>query len=269
MQIDLFRHDDVSVFLALAADERWICGRWEFDFLLRHFPRGCLAVRMDDSPVAFITSIKYGTSGWIGNLVVRKDLRGKGFGSTLMRKALTALLDAGARTVWLTASESGKSIYERLGFGTVDLVERWYGTGSAGGDCETGDYSMDAILAMDQGGWGDSREALLAEAQERGTLTARDSGFLYSQPASGGIQLGPWGTLGPETASKLLDAARAGAGEGTRLFLDVPAGNDDATTLLRSRGFAVKGSALLMILGEKPAYEPHRIYALASMGSMG
>jgi GNAT superfamily N-acetyltransferase len=269
MLIDRFCHADVNAFLALAAEENWICGRWEFDFLLRHFPQGCLAMRMDDTPVAFITSIKYGTSGWIGNLVVRRDMRGKGIGGALMRKALPALLDFGARTVWLTASEAGKSIYVRLGFSVIDMVKRWYGTGSGGGDGATDNYSMAAILAMDQAGWGDGREAIISEALERGTLTVRDGGFLISQPAAEGVQLGPWGATGPEAARQLLDAARARAGEGTQVFLDAPMCNSDAAPLLQSRGFGVRGSALLMFLGEKPAYEPSRIYALASMGSMG
>ena len=130
MIIDRFRHEDLTDFLTLAAKENWICGRWELDFLLRHFPQGCLAMRIDDAPVAFITAIKYGTSGWIGNLVVSKDLRGKGIGSALMGKALAALLEAGARTVWLTASEAGRFIYERLGFDAIDAVKRWYGSGS-------------------------------------------------------------------------------------------------------------------------------------------
>jgi ribosomal protein S18 acetylase RimI-like enzyme len=269
MIIDGFRHADVNAFLALAAEENWICGQWEFDFLLRCFPQGCLAMRMDDTPVGFITAIKYGTSGWIGNLVVRRDLRGKGIGNTLMKKALASLADAGARTIWLTASEAGRSIYARLGFSLIDMVKRWYGTGSGGDDGATGDYSMTAMLAMDQGGWGDARETILTETLKRGTLTVRDGGFLISQPASAGIQLGPWGAVGPETAGALLDIARARAVKGTRLFLDAPARNDDAASLLQSRGFAVRGSALLMFLGEKPAYEPGRIYALASMGSMG
>jgi ribosomal protein S18 acetylase RimI-like enzyme len=147
MIIDRFRHEDLTAFLTLAAEENWICGQGEFDFLLRQFPQGCLAARIDDTPVAFITAIKYGTSGWIGNLIVRRDLRGKGIGNVLMRKALAVLLDAGARTIWLTASEAGKSIYERLGFGAVDLVERWYGTGTGRGDGASGDYSRADILA--------------------------------------------------------------------------------------------------------------------------
>jgi len=269
MFIDRFRHEELSDFLALAAAENWICGRWEFDFLLSNFPQGCLVMRMDDAPVAFITAIKYGTSGWIGNLVVRRDLRGKGFGSALMGKALEALLEAGARTVWLTASEAGKSIYERLGFDAIDAVKRWYGSGSCGVGGEATDFCRTDLLALDRAGWGDDRAKIIAEARTRGNVIARDGGFLISQPGAEGVQLGPWGADGPETAGALLDIARARAGEGTRLFLDVPARNVDAAPLLLSRRFALRGSALLMFLGDKPAYEPGRIYALASMGSMG
>ena len=269
MKIDTFKHDDLDDFLAFAARENWICGQWEFDFLLRHFPQGCLTLRLDNSPVAFITAIKYEKSGWIGNLVVRNDLRRNGIGSALMEKALAALLGAGARTVWLTASEAGRSIYERLGFGVIDNVTRWCGIGSGGGDGARGDCPKSAIMAIDRAGWGDGRESILSEALKRGTLAVCDGGFIISQPAAEGLQLGPWGTKKTEAARILLAAVRARAGEGTRLFLDAPAGNGDASQLFQGQEFVIRGSSLLMYLGEKPAYEPERIYALASMGSMG
>jgi len=269
MIIDLFRHEDMDPFLHLASAENWICDRWEFAFLLRHFPQGCLAARMDDAPVAFITSIKYGKSGWVGNLVVRKELRGKGIGSALMKRTLATLVDAGARTIWLTASEAGKSIYERSGFIVADMVKRWFGIGTAGSYVEPGDIFATDILAMDHSGWGDMRECLFTELLERGTVTVKSGGFLIGQPCNGSMQLGPWGALGRNTAIELLDCARIRAGEGTRVFLDAPVRNIDAAEILHSRGFVLGGSALLMYLGEKPAYDPTRIYALASMGSMG
>ena len=269
MKIVPFNHEDANAFLALAAEEHWICGRWEIEFLLRHFPQGCLAARMDGTPVAFITSIKYGKSGWIGNLVVRRDLRGKGIGSTLMKKVLEALVDAGARTLWLTASEAGKSVYERFGFGTVDMVKRWYGKGTSGGRAESDDFSLTDIVEIDRAGWGDLREAILKEVMERGTVNFCHGGFLIGQPADEGIQLGPWGADIRETAGKLLDGARIFVGSDTRVFLDAPVRNVNASMLLHSRGFTIEGSALLMFLGERPAYDPTRIYALATMGSMG
>ncbi len=269
MLIDSFRHKDVDAFLALAAEEGWICGRWEFDFLLRHFPRGCLAARLDDGPVAFVTAMKYGSSGWIGNLVVRADQRGKGVGGALMERTLQTLMDAGTRSVWLTASEKGRPIYERLGFRAIDRIVRWFGTGSAVGRDEAGNLSMAGILAVDWAGWGDTRESIIAEAMELGIVITRAGGFLTCQPGAAGMQLGPWGATCRETASLLLDTARLRVGAHMPLCLDVPERNSDAGRLLRSREFIERGGSLLMYLGERPAYDPRCIYGLASMGSMG
>jgi len=269
MKIDPFSHEDVNAFLALAAEENWICGRWEFDFLLRHFPQGCLAARSGGAPIAFVTSIKYGKSGWIGNLVVRKDFRGKGIGSNLLKKVLETLVDAGARTIWLTASEAGKTIYERFGFDTVDIIKRWFGSGTGGVGGGSDDFSLAEILEMDQAGWGDIREAILKEVLERGTVDFCHGGFLIGQTVDEGVQLGPWSAAIRETAGKLLDGVRMRLEEDTRVFLDVPVRNVDAAMLLHSRGFTIEGSALLMFLGELPDYDPTRIYALATMGSMG
>ncbi len=269
MDIDSFRHEDVDAFLALAAEESWICGRWELDFLLRHFPQGCVAARQDNGPVAFVTAMMYGSSGWIGNLVVRADQRGKGIGRALMERSLQTLMDKGVLTVWLTASEKGRPIYERLGFRTIDRIVRWFGMGIDFGGDEGDDLSLAGILAIDRAGWGDTRESIIVEAMEVGMVTVHDGGFLICQPGIAGMQMGPWGASCREAASVLLDTACRRAGAHMPLYLDVPESNDDAARLMRSHGFSERGASLLMYLGEKPAYDPRRIYALASMGSMG
>ena len=44
---------------------------WEFEFLLEVFPQGCFCIRDDSGKgIAFVTSIRHGRSGWIGNLIV-------------------------------------------------------------------------------------------------------------------------------------------------------------------------------------------------------
>src|SRR6266516_6587956 len=124
MRIDAFGHDDIDGFLSLAVAEGWICGRWEFEFLFRSFPQGCLVAREAELPIGYVTSIRYGESGWVGNLLVRKECRGKGVGTALMKQALAALSEAGAGTTWLTASREGKPIYESLGFAEVGVMNR-------------------------------------------------------------------------------------------------------------------------------------------------
>lgn len=271
MQIDQFKQNDLDRFMSLAKAESWVCDRWEFDFLFNAFPQGCLVARRWGIPVGFVTSVKYGSSGWIGNLIVREQFRGQGIGSMLMKGALATLEDAGAETVWLTASLSGKPIYESLGFRSVDVINRWVGRGV--GD-EEDDHpareciSRDDMLDIDQAGWGDRRDAIIDLTLERGRVFSTRGAFLVSQSCTDGIQLGPWGGT-DGGALLLLEEALAEAGWENKVFLDAPLGNSALTSFLLGMGFSIRGTTLLMCRGKAPDYAPEHIYALASMGSMG
>ena len=184
-----------------------------------------------------------------------------------MESAVSALLTAGVKTVWLTASEKGAGLYRRLGFTQIDTINRWSGQGSLNRSLKPAPLEIESVRAVDRVGWGDWREALLKATCGRGRLYTSSGGFLCCQQWEFGTQIGPWGCLIGKQAGQLLDQALAAGDE--RLFLDVPAGNFAAGTLLAMRGFAVTGSNLLMYLGDDPPYRPGNIYALASMGSMG
>jgi len=125
------------------------------------------------------------------------------------------------------------------------------------------------MVLLDHAGWGDGREAIIAAVAERGTVCGGSDGFLVAQPSAGGVQLGPWACSSREAAAKQLDKALAAAGAGTRVFLDVPVRNVAAAAILYDRGFRINGTNALMYLGHTPHYDPERVYALASMGSMG
>lgn len=256
-------------FFSLAAREGWICEEWEFDFLLRAFPQGCRVALHQGSPAAFVTSVRYGKSGWIGNLLVREEFRGGGLGRRLMREAIASLREAGAGTVWLTASPSGLPLYEKLGFVAVDRIVRWRGK-CGGGDRREGDpWCLEALEEVDRTGWGDSRTAIVREVGERGTVLGCGDGFCMLQRGARGWQLGPWGALRPEGAAALLEKAVAAGGDGEEIVLDAPEGNREGGAILTARGFAPCGATVLMYLGSPPAYRPGYIYALASLGSLG
>ena len=268
-RVDNLRQEDIVPFMQLAAGEGWLCERWEFDFLLAQFPEGGLVVRATGIPVAFVTSIKYGTSGWIGNLIVAPGYRGRGLGTFLMKRALAALAGRGARTFWLTASEEGKPIYERLGFTVIDGVKRWRGEGKGKGAMRGITASIPEIVALDAAGWGDCRKSLLSAILPRSEPICTVDGFLFIQHWPAGFQLGPWSAVSLSAAVACLDRALARIGAGTLVFLDVPANNVTAAAILSERGFRVTGRTTLMYAGEKPEYDPGAVFALASMGSMG
>jgi ribosomal protein S18 acetylase RimI-like enzyme len=262
-----FTPADIAPFLALADRQGWLSEAWELEFLLDCFPQGCFVCREDGLPLGYITSIGYGRSGWLGNLLVRPGARRRGIGRGLLEQSVSALHLRGVETLWLTASEEGAGLYRDFGFSTIDTVCRWAGKGAALAPPDNSPLDIHLLSDVDRAGWGDPREALLQITCGRGQIHTSPGGFLCCQQWPSGTQIGPWSSLTGPVARQLLDRVLIG-GEGD-LFLDVPAGNLAAAALLKSRGFTVKGKSALMYLGARPLYLPGNIYALASMGSMG
>lgn len=260
---------DVPRFLALAAAEGWMSDPWEFLFLLDAFPAGCLALEENEGAVAFVTAVRYGVSGWVGNLVVARHARGRGHGTLLMGRAVDQLRAAGVRTVWLTASAAGRPLYEKMGFREMDGILRWSGTARGGGDGGSDPARRGDLVLLDRAGWGDDRGAVLAAVAARGMVLREAGGFLLLHPCGDNYQVGPWAAADRAAASRLLDRALSRRPSGSRLLLDVPVRNGAAASLLNDAGFTPGGRTVLMCLGDRPAYVPERIYALATMGSIG
>jgi hypothetical protein len=170
--------------------------------------------------------------------------------------------------VWLTASAKGVGLYRKLGFLPIDSINRWKGTGRNESSAERLVHQdLQTMRAVDRAGWGDRRDGLLDVTIARGWSYCGEHSFLCCQPWEEGTQIGPWGALRDTQAELLLD--RALDRMSGPVFLDVPAGNLAAAAMLTKRKFSIAGSNTLMYLGAQPSYDNKRIFALASMGSMG
>jgi GNAT superfamily N-acetyltransferase len=274
MIIEPFRIGDIDAFLKLAAAENWVAEPWEFAFLLAVFPEGCFCARdSHGNVIGFITAVRHEKSGWIGNLIVAEGFRGQGVGEALFVKARAALRAAGADTFWLTASSSGKSLYEKHGFTSLDAIVRWSGRGSQrhGGHPRHSDGSGSSTSAgsLDYQAWGDRRDALLAATADRGHLLLEESGFLVIQPCGEAIQLGPFSALDSNSAERLCYAALDTVPRETKVYIDAPLSNRSAARLFSRCGMKITGSTELMYAGIKPEYLPEVLYGLATMGSCG
>lgn len=266
MQISPFTPDDIHPFLSLARDEGWVSHRRELAFLLERSPASCLVCREEQKPVGFVTAVRHGNSGWIGNLLVAAEARGRGIGTTLFTQALEGIRREGVQTVWLTASSFGRPIYERCGFTVCDQVRRWERRGTADDQQLAPAPICQDWQQIDYLGWGDSRNELLAFAASNGAALGSEQGFLVLQRLGIDRQIGPFGALTGTVAEHLLEQAINTAG---RLLMDVPAANRFASQMLASHGFAVLSEVDLMYAGRPPAYHPDHIFGFASMGSMG
>ncbi len=272
INIEPFRTEDIVPFLELASAENWVAEPWEFEFLIAVFSQGCFTARGENGKTAgFVTSIRHERSGWIGNLIVSAEYRGRKIGERLFTSAFEALRFSGVETFWLTASKSGQSLYEKYGFRSIDTIIRWVGTGRQRhtlNGCQN-DKSISNMIDIDQQAWGDRRAILLTETAGRGRLVHDKSGFIVIQPAATAQQLGPFSAFDSGSAERLFDDATTAVAFGTKILVDAPASNRSSLRLFNRRKMKIAGSNSLMYAGKKPDYRPELIYGLATMGSCG
>jgi ribosomal protein S18 acetylase RimI-like enzyme len=273
MKVEPFLRSDIDAFLALAHAEGWLAERWEFEFLLKSFPQGCLVIRADSGEgIGFVTALRHSASGWIGNLIVADGSRGRGIGRNLFLAALQSLGDDRVQTIWLTASKAGQPLYQKYGFTRLDSINRWVGTGRQRHGMReqfTPASSVKMAENLDRRAWGDQRQALLTATAERGSLLADESGFVCVQPCGSDQQFGPFSALDEETAEKLFGQRLRETAPGTRIYMDSPASNRAAVRLFKRRGFEISGTCELMYAGVRPDYNPEFLYGLATLGSCG
>jgi GNAT superfamily N-acetyltransferase len=270
MTITPFYRNDIVRFLDLALAEQWITGEWELEFLLSAFPGGGFCMRdANGNAAGFVTSLKHDRGGWIGNLIVRPDLRGEGRGEALFGAALEALRAAGSETVWLTASEMGRPLYEKRGFRSIDRIVRWVGQ-APGAPTDTACISPAPFdLALDRLCWGDRRDRLLAWASRRGKGIAGHAASGVLQPVGKAAQIGPWAARNEAAARRTVSTLIGSLASGTRVICDAPAANTTCSAILHSLGFSRRSDAHLMYCGAEPDYRPEYLYGLATLGSSG
>jgi ribosomal protein S18 acetylase RimI-like enzyme len=274
MNIEPFRADDIEPFLQLAAAESWVAEPWEFRFLLAEFPQGCFVARnADGESTGFVTSLRHENSAWIGNLIVSAEHRGLGIGEQLFVRVLNSLRAVGVETIWLTASKSGRSLYEKHGFGSIDTIVRWVGSGRGRPVAQDQSANREVLTALSHGldaqAWGDCRSTLLETTTGRGRLLQNEAGMIVLQPCGTALQIGPFSASDADSAERLFDSAARTFGLGTKIMVDAPASNRAALQLFNRRKMRIAGNNELMYAGRKPEYCPKYLYGLATMGSCG
>lgn len=216
----------------------------------------------------FVSAVAYKKSGWIGNLLVRPERRGLGYGAALFDFALDFLRRAKLQRIWLTASDAGQPIYRRRGFVAVDRIERWIARGIEK-PVPSSEQPVAALIDLDSRCWGESRAPLLNALADDGELVCDGEAMALLQPGVNMWQLGPWLSAArkPQQNRNLLNLAVEKTALGKELLCDVLA-SAEMELVLRACGFKKSGSSQLMVLSEEPVTLAG-VIALASLGSIG
>lgn len=231
-------------------------------------PGGHLVVACQHDRVTGVSyAVSFGPTGWIGNVAVDPDARGRGLGTAVSQAAMDWLRQAGVTTMLLTATELGRPIYERLGFADDGVCYGLWTRGrqplpAADGGAGVAPGRVADALRQDAQATGEDRGSFL------GTFAAR-----VRTPAGGAAGTGyrialPWGR-GPVVASG-PDAARVLVTDMLRTApdqsLSFPESNAAATELAAALGFRLTRRCTRMRLGPPVrGFRPERIFNVFSL----
>lgn len=263
---------DWETFLSWAAAEGWRVPSRELELYAGSAGGEAFVLKADTRPLGFVTVVAHQRSGWIGNLLVPPDARGRGHGAWLFDHAAASLEKRGVESLWLTASAQGQPLYGRRGFRSVDRVVRWVLGRSGQSPAGTGG-GVEALHAADRQVWGESRQELLESVTREGRIFAHGETVLLLQAGAELQILGPWYSrkFCPRENRRVLTAALEAAGTG-ELVVDALA-SAPVAALLSAAGFERRGECALMLRGasslRQPAGNLAGLVALASLGSMG
>lgn len=268
MQFSDLNDQEWLLFLDWAAAEGWQVPFQEQRLFQTQWRPYFFVLRTEGKAQGFVSAVAYKESGWIGNLLVDPEQRGRGFGAALFDYALRFLRQSKLKRIWLTASEAGQPIYQRRGFVDIDRIDRWVADGT-GRQFLREEASIADLITLDSHCWGESRAPLLALLADDGHVYRSGQSIGLLQTGIGSWQFGPWLSTekSPEENRHLLEQVLTKTVTGKELLIDALA-SAEQELLLRSSGFCKRGSNRLMVLSHDTV-SLNGVIALASLGSVG
>ncbi len=262
---------DWEMFSALACLENWQVPSIELQ-LLKGPWTNYVRVLDDDKFCGLVTAVAYEKSAWIGNLIVPHHLRGKGYGSHLFKFMLAALVEQGMTSIWLTASDQGRSLYEREGFVEVDRIERWVlpPSGAAIGFPVKGEKSCEKLLHADRLAWSENRDSLLSVLCNGGKVFTVEDTIALLQAGPDVQIVGPWYAheASLHTHKALLKRMLTAIEPNTPVVVDSFV-SSPLPAVCASSGFQFTGRTSLMVYGDIGSIDLKSMVSLASLGSVG
>lgn len=219
-----------------------------------------------------VTAVAYENSAWIGNLIVPKNLRGKGYGSHLFKAIFADLVEQEMTSIWLTASDQGRNIYEREGFFEVDRIERWIllPAEKAMDSPLQGENAYEKLFYADRLAWSEDRAPLLSVLCKGGKVLRSEGSIALLQTETDGQIVGPWYAheASLHAHQDFLNMLIAATDSNIPVFVDLLT-SSPLPALCESAGFQATGRTALMAYGDIGLIDLKSMVSLARLGSVG
>lgn len=260
VEFHLMTRSDAEFYRRLMDMVGWGLTIEDLDRMLHYEPEGCFIANMEGHDVGMVASYLYGEFGWIGNLITIPDVRGRGVGVALMRKAVDRLNDEGAASIRLDAVAKAIPLYRRLGFRPEYQSLRFRGPShqhpiSSASQMNADD--LEDVEMLDQRFFGANRGKMLRRVLQDfpdlcfvSRVGGRIIGYIMAKRGEEVYRIGPW-ICEPEhseAASSLLRAVMNRA-SGEDIWVGVPEENEASVEMLKANGLAQLPPSLRMCHG--------------------
>jgi len=259
-EIRVMTYSDIDFVMRLQEMVGWGNTRSDAERSLYYEPRGCFVARVGGIDVGIVNSFLYGDVGFIGNLIVLPESRGRGVGEALMKRAMERLNYEGAETIRLDSVQKAISLYERLGFKGEYWSLRYSGVAykvPLRGIEHLEREDIDQVAGLDRRFFGLDRVQMLARIQHdfpdlcfKASKGGEVKGYIMAKPGASNVRVGPW-ICDPkhiEFAEPLLNALTSKA-EGKKMWIGLPEFNEAAVKIVEGTGYVRMPPSLRMCHG--------------------
>jgi GNAT superfamily N-acetyltransferase len=261
----LLRLNDLDGAMELSRLAGWNQTIDDWEMLLRMEPQGCFAIELDNRIVATTTLLCYGTQlAWIGMVLTRPEHRRRGFARRLMETALDRAAALKIESVKLDATADGQPLYEKLGFKTEQIIERWFHDvqPASAFPKSTTPPSRALSLQMDREAFGAERDSLLEQLAARNRPDAAADTYCFSRPGSRCRYLGPCVARDSNSARTVIEQALQNSPESS-WYWDLLNTNKKALGLAAVLGFVPQRRLERMAIGNRISKNDQMVYAIA------
>jgi len=274
MRIRSMRPDEISIAVDWAAAEGWNPGLADATCFSSVDPDGFLVGELDGAPAATISCVNYGASfAFLGFYIVRKDVRGCGYGLHIWNAALA---HAGARVIGLDGVPAQQQNYKKAGFKLAYANIRYGGmivapNAQRGRVVALAEVPLSLVSVDDATVFPGPRAAFLrawiGSPGHVGRAIVSDGRLVawgVMRPCRKGNKIGPLVADDRKAAEAVLGALLAAADVG-EIFLDIPSLNRDAIALAQDLRLAPVFETARMYTGEIPPLRLERVFGVTTL----
>ncbi len=245
---------DLDFAAQCTAAEGWVSeNRTSLEGFYLHDPKGCLIAEAGGQAVGICIATSYGKSGFIGELIVRPEARGRGVGAKLLNHGVMLLQARGSEVVYLDGVVKAVELYERNGF--LKLCRSWRFSGQLAGKLSPRVRPMTfddlgQVFSLDRVSFGADRSFFLRRRfeiyPELSYVLAEAgivSGYILGRRGEDWMSVGPWVTSADAiNPQELLYSFALQAGE-RQMSIGILETNHQACDLVRALGFSERADS--------------------------